>query len=90
MHPNYHETVRLDVTDEAAAHTNAGSYSVSYRVVSDRNVMLRFDGEDAEQEDSMPLPADWPEFVTVQPGAAISFVLREGDSDGHIWLTRVT
>lgn len=87
---NYGATQRLAVTDTVAAVTNSTGYSVQYRVLSNRVVMLRFDGQNAEQENSLPLAADTPEFIVLQPGTAISFVLRDGESDGHIWLTRVS
>ena len=85
---NFYNTDRIAVTEEPSGFVNSTAYSLTLRVTSNRNVMLRLDGE-ADQEHSMPLPADAVEIITISPDAALSIVLREGEEDGYVWLTRL-
>lgn len=61
----------------------------TYRIFSDRNIHVSIAG--AATANDFPIAANCPEYISgVQPGASFSFIKGTGETDGTIWVTRVS
>lgn len=76
------------IASDTAQSFNIGSSQV--RIVSDRNIHISVNGADATQDD-FPIRADQAEIITgLGSDAALSAVKGDGETDGTIWVTRVS
>ena len=79
-------TQRLDATNTPVEYEVGGS---SIRVVSDRNLHLKVDG--LVSTDDFPIRAENETLIAgLSSGSKITFIKGSGETDGNIWVSKVT
>lgn len=81
------KTTVFAVTAAADSFTNPGPYT-SFMVLANRAVHLSRDGD--ATVDEVLIPTDTPVEVSFLTGAALSFILADGETDGTLRITEVS